>query len=241
MPGMIEKAKAKKEAQQKKPAAPEVPEKAPAPAVPEPGGQVTSEEPASDEEQQSYEEAIKMLYKMMYVDDKTSATVVDMLQPGAKVDSIVKASVLIIQQIDEKLDLEAAVIPQLVMEVPDMLIELAERAKQMTFSDGELKAILGSTQEMVMQVIDVDAGEARRLMDSISPEQKAQAERDYNQMLSEASDDSQQSVRPEQGQQGVPSAGSSGGAAASPVQGSDPAAAEAVAAGDDIPEEEVMA
>jgi hypothetical protein len=39
---------------------------------------------------------------------------------------------------------------------------------------------------MVMQVIDVDAGEARRMMDNLTPQQKQKAERDYKQMLGEA-------------------------------------------------------
>lgn len=164
------------------------------------------EEPATPEEQESYEEAMEMLYKMMYVDDKTSATILDMIQPNAKVDSIVKTSVLVIQQLDEKLDLDAAVIPEMVITVPDMLIELAERGKQIQFSEGELKAILGSTQEMVMQVVDVDAGEARRLMEQITPEQRAQAERDYKQFLAEAEGENAaaaQPVRPDGAEQGA--------------------------------------
>lgn len=155
------------------------------PAGPE-AAEEFGEEPATPEEQQSYEEAMEMIMQMLYVDDKTSATIMDMIQPNAKVDSIVKASVLIIQQVDQKLDLDQAVIPELVMDVPDRLIELAETGKGMTFNDGELKAILGATQEMVMQVVDVDAGEARRMMDNLTPQQKAKAERDYKQMLSEA-------------------------------------------------------
>lgn len=189
---MIQQGKAKKEqaAKAKQPAVPTAPQEG---AVAADG-----EEPATQEEQDSYDEAMEMLYKMLYVDDKTSATIVDMIQPNGKVDSIVKASVLIIQQLDTKLDLDASVIPELVMDVPDRLIEIAEKSKRMTFSEGELKAILGSTQEMVMQVIDVDAGEARRMMDNVSPEQKAQATRDYQKFLSESEGDDQsgQSAQP---------------------------------------------
>ena len=171
MPGLIDKAQA-----------PQAPQQPQGPAASEEFG----EEAASPEEQQSYEEAMDMVMRMLYVDDKTSATIMDMIQPKAKVDSIVKAAVLIIQQVDQKLDLDQAVIPELVMEVPDRLIELAEEGKGMTFNEGELKAILGSTQEMVMQVIDVDKGEARRLMDNLSPQQKQKAQADYQQLLGEA-------------------------------------------------------
>ena len=231
MPGMIDKASKLSAKKPQKPAAPvvdEAPEAAEAPqtpAVPDAPDQETfaqvqgSEEPATPEEQQSYEEAMAMLYKMLYVDDKTSATIVEMIQPNAKVDSIVKASTLIIQQLDERLDLESAVIPELVMEVPDRLIELGERAKQIQFNDGELKAILGSTMEMVMQVVDVDAGEARRLMDNISPEQKAQAERDYNKFLGEAKGDELNEQPAPQEPQPAP-----GGPGGPPAPGTDEAA-----------------
>ena len=149
--------------------------------------ETVSEEAATPEEQAEYERAVGALYAMLYTNEGTSKAVLDMIQPNNKVDSIAKAAVLIIQQLDDKLDLDEAVIPQLVMDVPDELIEIGERAKGMTFSDGELQAILGATQELTMQVFDVDAKKAQQLVGSLSPDQRASAERTYQKYLGSAS------------------------------------------------------
>jgi len=114
-------------------------------------GPVTAQEDATPDEQEEYQRATELLSRVMYEDVNTSTAIIDSLHPENKVGSVAQTALLLVRQIDEKADLDEAVIPQLTMDIVDRLIDLGEQTKQMTFTDQEAQGALGAAWEGVMQ------------------------------------------------------------------------------------------
>jgi hypothetical protein len=122
-------------------------------------GPVTAQEPASEEEQAEYERALDALSRVIYEDDNTSKAVVDGLQPEDKVGSVANLALILVQQLDDKIDMDEAVIPQMTLEIVDRLVDLGEQTKQMQFSDEDVQNALGAAWEGVMNAYGL--GEAQ--------------------------------------------------------------------------------
>jgi hypothetical protein len=116
----------------------------------------TGDEEASPEEQQEYERALGAVNRVMYGDPNTSRSIADQLRPEDKIGSTVKASILLIKQLDEKIDMDEVVIPQITQEVADRMIDMGEQVKGMEFSEQDAQAVLGATWEGVMEVFGID-------------------------------------------------------------------------------------
>lgn len=140
-------------------------------------------ETASPEEQQEYERVLGATMTAMYKDPEISKAIVDQLQPEDKIGSVVKASVLLIKQIDEKVNMDEVVIPQITQDVVDQMIQLAERTKGMQFSEQEMQGALGATFEGVMQVFGINPEDAQSFMDSLDEDEITRGEQDYQKFL----------------------------------------------------------
>lgn len=143
-------------------------------------------EAATPEEQQEYDKAMDALYMVLYQNEKTSQAVEDQLNAEDKVGSVVRAGLLVIKALDQKIQMDEAVIPQMTREVADSLVEMAEAKGIPPFTDGEAKAVLGAMWEGVMQVFGFDEEQAKELTEGMSPEELQQSEDQYQQFLSEA-------------------------------------------------------
>ena len=115
-----------------------------------------NEEAATEEEQAELERAIGALSKVIYEDDNTSQAIQDQLRPEERIGSIAKASILLVQQLDEKLDLDEVVIAQFTQEVADRVIDLYENKNQEEVSEEDAQKVLGATWEGVQELFGVD-------------------------------------------------------------------------------------
>ena len=149
------------------------------------GGLKAGEQEASPEEQQEYEKALSALHTVLYSNEGTSQAIVDMLQPQDKVGSVAKAGILVVQQLDEKIDLDESVFAEITMDIADRLIEMGERAKGMEFSEKESQAVMGATWEGVMELYGIDESAYEELTQGMSPEELKGYEQEYKGYLGE--------------------------------------------------------
>lgn len=143
---------------------------------------------ATPEEQAEYERGLAGIYNALYKNERASQAVVDMVQPEDKVGSTVKAVILLVTQVDKKLQLDEVVIPQLTEDAVDRVMELAEASKKIQYSDKEQQAVLGAAFEGVLQVFG-DAESAQDYMTSMPPEKLNQHKAQYEQMLAASGPD----------------------------------------------------
>lgn len=148
-------------------------------------GAKAGDQEATPEEQAEYERAVTALHTVLYENEGTSQGIVDMLQPEDKVGSTAKAAILVIQQLDEKLDMGETVIPEITLDVADRIIELAERGKGMEFSEKETQAVVGATWEGVMELFGVDESSYEELTQGMSDEEISGYEKEYKGYLGE--------------------------------------------------------
>jgi hypothetical protein len=108
-----------------------------------------AEEQATPEEQQEYERAMKAVSDVLYSNEKLSNSIVDQINPENMVDSTAKVSMLLIQQLDEKVDFAEVVVAQVTQEIVSRIIELAEARHQIEYGEDEMQVILSATFEGV--------------------------------------------------------------------------------------------
>lgn len=149
-----------------------------------PEGSITEGgEQASPEEQAEYERAIKAAQKVIYENDGTSDAVIQMVQPDNKVESTVTATLLLLHQLDSKLNLDENVIAQFTQDLADMVIDVAEAAHGIQYSERELQEVLGATWENVMEMYGADEDDYNAFMDTMSPEQQQAQGEVYKQFV----------------------------------------------------------
>jgi hypothetical protein len=141
---------------------------------------------ATPEEQQDYERATQVLSKVLYEDERTSEAVLKQLQPQEKIGSVAKTSMMVIKQIDEKIDLDEVIIPQFTQDVVDRVVDLYENAHGDEFSEQETQAVLGSAWEGVMEMFGVDEESYAELTAGMSQEEFGSYEQQYKQFLGES-------------------------------------------------------
>jgi hypothetical protein len=157
-----------KEAKAAPVAAPET-EEVEAPATEEPEapegeeGDSESDWPAHlpPEQQDAFEAAVTMLYDVLYKNPETNKAVLDQLyndeDPAMKVEGAARAAVLLVQQIDEKLNVPEEVMPYFIATVADRVIELAE-TKGIPFDDTDTMATLAATADGVRGLFGGEEG-----------------------------------------------------------------------------------
>ena len=144
------------------------------------------QKPATPQLQKEFERAVMALHSTLYTSTKISALVVKMVQPLQIVDSTSKACILVVDQLDRKLHLDAQVIPQFTMATVDEVMDLIQQVKQVKYSEPQQKAILGATFEGVMKIFGVPPAEAKQFMASLSDQQKGAARKAYVSNLNDA-------------------------------------------------------
>lgn len=141
------------------------------------------EQQATPEQQAEYDRAIDSLHQVLYEDEERSKSIAGMVVPQDKVGSVVKAALLIIKQLDEQIDLDESVVAEITMDTEDRIIEIAETAHDITFSEQELKAIAGATWEGVLQLFGMDEQSVKEMTAGMSPDEISKQEDDYKNMV----------------------------------------------------------
>ena len=104
---------------------------------------------ATPEEQQSYLDALSVLYAVLYVNEETTYAVLNHLLPEDKVGSMSKAASILVQQVGTKTAMSPEVATQLAQDAIDRLVEMFERVKKVEVTDEEAEQALTATQEAV--------------------------------------------------------------------------------------------
>jgi DNA gyrase/topoisomerase IV subunit A len=128
------------------------------------------EEPASSREQAEYERAIKAMERILFAEDRLADAIMKQIDPNDKVSSTTKATALLIQQLDEKIDMDETIIPQVTMDAVDTVTELAEARYGVSFNEQEVQATMGATWESVMAMFGVDEADYNSLRAELSEE-----------------------------------------------------------------------
>jgi len=128
------------------------------------------EEQASPEEQAEYERAMRALSQVLYGNDKTANAIVDQIIPEDKIQSTTMTSLLVFQQLDEKLQMDESVVPQMTQEITERIMELAEARHEITYGDREVQVIMGSVWEGIQQMFGMDQQDAEGLMAGLGGE-----------------------------------------------------------------------
>jgi hypothetical protein len=141
---------------------------------------------ANEDEQAEYERGVAALGRVLYENDKTSSAIVSQLTPKERVGSIAKASMLTMTQLDEKLDFDETVIPELTKETVDRIIDLYENKYDEELSEQDAQAALGATWEGLMEVFGIDEDSYGELTAGMTTEQFKEQEKTYKQFLGDA-------------------------------------------------------
>ena len=124
-------------------------------------------EQATPEEQQEYERAMKAMSAAIYGNDKIADAIVNQIKPDDKVSSTAKASIMFVQQLDEQIQLDEAVVAEVTQEATSRLMELAESRHGIEYGGREQQVILGAAWEGVQSLFGMDEQQAQSLMSSI--------------------------------------------------------------------------
>jgi len=127
-------------------------------------------EPATPREEKEYQRVSEAMNKVLYQEDNIVDSIMQQLDPEDKIGSTTKATALLIQQLDEQIDMDEIVIPQITMDAVDAVTELAESRFNVQFSEQETQATLGATWEAVMGMFGVDEQDYQQLMQQNEPQ-----------------------------------------------------------------------
>ncbi len=147
------------------------------------GGVMGAEEEATPAEQKEMDRALGALTKVLYEDDNTSQSIVDQLRPEEKVGSVAKATILLVSQLDQRLDFDEVIVPALTQETADRVIDLYENVHGDEFNEQETQRVLGAAWEGVMEIYGVDEEAYEELTQGMSDEDLAGYEQQYKQFL----------------------------------------------------------
>jgi len=145
------------------------------------------EEPATAREQAEYERAVKAMERILYEEDRLADAIMKQIDPNDKVSSTTKATALLIQQLDEKIDMDETIIPQVTMDAVDTVTELAEARYGIPFSEQETQATMGATWESVMAMFGVDEQDYNALRSQFSDEDMGKLRTSHQGFLSQGS------------------------------------------------------
>lgn len=129
-----------------------------------------NKEDATEAEEKEYQRVYAALQKVLYEQDTIADAVMKQLDPNDKISTTTKAATLLVQQLDEKLDMDEVVIPQITQDAVEVVAELAENRFGLTYSEQDLTATLGATWEGVMAIFGVDEREYNQMVDEYGPQ-----------------------------------------------------------------------
>lgn len=152
------------------------------------GGKATGDmdigtEAATPEEQQEYERSMRAMAEVLYGNEKTSNAIVDQVDPNDKVSSTSKVSMLFLQQLDEKINMDESVVSQMTEETVTRIMELAENRHQVEYDESEVQVILSTVWEGVSQMFGMDEASHSELVNNVGADRLPQLKEQYEAAL----------------------------------------------------------
>ena len=126
---------------------------------------------------------MQALSKILYGNDETANAIVDQIDPNDKVSSTSKVSMLLIQQLDQKINMDDAVVATVSQETVERISELAEARHGIQYGDRELQVIMGSVWEGVQGIFGMEQQDAEALMAGIGGDNLANLKGQYEGFL----------------------------------------------------------
>jgi hypothetical protein len=137
---------------------------------------------ATPDEQQAYEQALQAASEILYRGDDTHEGVLKMLRAGEPVDSLVKTSLFVLTQLDQKLNLPEAVLLQLLTTLFDLLQEIAAKANLFTLTPQQEKTGLAAAQQALLQVYGVGEEDLTGLTEGMTEADVADVSQTYDEV-----------------------------------------------------------
>ena len=141
------------------------------------------EEDASPEEQKEYGRVMQAVAQILYANDQIANSIVDQIDPNDKVSSTSKVSMLLIQQLDSKVNMNEVVVPEVTKEVTGRIMELAEARHGIQYGEREGQVIIGSVWEGVQQMFGMEQEEAQAMLTELGGDGLADLKQQYEGML----------------------------------------------------------
>lgn len=114
---------------------------------------------ATPEEQKQYMAALAMLYKIMYINEGSAMSLVKHIDPKDKMGSIIKAVMVMVQQMNSKMKMLPPVLAQITQDATDRMLEIAERIKKLSYTKQETLVLLAATQDAVEKATGTVSGD----------------------------------------------------------------------------------
>lgn len=141
------------------------------------------EQQASPEEQQEYERAMRALSQVLYSNDEIANSIVDQVDPNDKVGTTSKVSILLMNQLDQKVNMDESVVATVSQELVERISELAEARHNIEYGERELQVIMGAVWEGVQAMFGMDEQQAQALMSGIGGDGLADLKGQYEGFL----------------------------------------------------------
>lgn len=137
---------------------------------------------ANSVEQQSYEEGMAEVQNILYKNQPSSDRIIKMIDPQNKVETTAKTTILLVQNMDKKLNFEEGIIYSITEEVAGRVIDLAEATGRVQFSQQEAQKALMASFEGIMEMFGGEQSiqeSYNALAQGYSKEQIAQGQQMY--------------------------------------------------------------
>jgi hypothetical protein len=142
----------------------------------------------TNDEQAEYQRVAEGMGDMLYRDDKMSNAVEQMLNPDDKMGSTIQAGVILMQQLDDRLDMDGLVVSQVTQDMSNGLMEIGE-AKGLQFTPREMQQVTAGIWEGVMAVWggedETMNEDYATVTEGMAPEEIEEAKASYQQLLNE--------------------------------------------------------
>lgn len=149
----------------------------------DPGDMDVGLEDASDAENREYEKASAALDEMLYEVDNTARGIAKMIDPNNKIETTTKANLTVLNQLDQSLELDEVVVPQITSDIVDKVSELAEARYGIEYTERDLQATLGATWEGALQMFGIEPQDFSDFMQGFDQKQIGQLKGAYEGFL----------------------------------------------------------
>ena len=148
----------------------------PPPGGPQPGGPPGAPpEGGQDPDVAEVERGMKAIAEMLYKNEASSDAFLKSVKPNDKAGSTSKAAILLITEIDKKINLSERVLGVLSGIAAGEVMELAEAGHGITYSEKEQQQIVMTTFEGILQAYGVDPQHAANVAGQADEAQQKEA------------------------------------------------------------------
>lgn len=131
---------------------------------------------------QEFRRGLDAIKTALYKDEATSRAFEDMIKPDKAVDSLSRATISLVTEIDKKIDIDEEILAPLTAAAALELIELAQ-AKGVNLDETQQKQVVSTAFEGIVMAYEVDPQSAADFIGEVGPEAEQQGIKDYQAAL----------------------------------------------------------